>query len=179
MKSMIRAATLNDAEAMTRLHVAAWRETYAELVPKSYLEALDATIRVEQRRALLLRRDIVSAVVERNGSIAGFALGGPCRSSDPSCPRELYAIYLLRAFQRRGCGLALVRFVATRFVEQGCDRFIVWVLRDNHSARRFYEQLGGTLIREMSIDIGGAQLVEVAYGLSARALVASTPADAG
>jgi hypothetical protein len=40
----------------------------------------------------------------------------------------------------------------------------VWVLRDNATARRFYERLGGVFIREQPITIGSSVLREVSYG---------------
>ncbi len=41
---------------------------------------------------------------------------------------------------------------------------IVWVLRDNQAARRFYERLGGVYIREQPITIGSSLVQEVSYG---------------
>jgi hypothetical protein len=40
----------------------------------------------------------------------------------------------------------------------------LWVLRDNLPARRFYEELGGTLIGERTDRREMAELPEVAYG---------------
>jgi hypothetical protein len=41
---------------------------------------------------------------------------------------------------------------------------IVWVLRDNTRARRFYERLGGIYVRSQPVTIGTAVLEEVSYG---------------
>jgi hypothetical protein len=41
---------------------------------------------------------------------------------------------------------------------------IVWVLRDNAPARKFYERLGGAYVRMQPITIGPALLQEVSYG---------------
>jgi hypothetical protein len=43
------------------------------------------------------------------------------------------------------------------------NSMLVWVLRDNPS-RGFYEALGGEYVREQAITIGGANLIELAYG---------------
>ena len=48
--------------------------------------------------------------------------------------------------------------------ELGLADMIVWVLRDNAGARRFYERLGGTYVRTQPITIGAALLQEVSYG---------------
>ena len=39
---------------------------------------------------------------------------------------------------------------------------VIWVMKDN-PARRFYEKLGGRLIGEAGITIGGKDLLKVAY----------------
>jgi hypothetical protein len=41
---------------------------------------------------------------------------------------------------------------------------IVWVMRDNQPARRFYERLGGVYVRTQPTTIGPATLEEVSYG---------------
>ena len=42
---------------------------------------------------------------------------------------------------------------------------LLWVSRrKSFSARRFYESLGGKVVRSQEINIGGVDLVEVAYG---------------
>ena len=42
---------------------------------------------------------------------------------------------------------------------------LVWVLADNPS-RGFYQALGGVQIRQQTITVGGAELLEIAYGWS-------------
>jgi RimJ/RimL family protein N-acetyltransferase len=41
---------------------------------------------------------------------------------------------------------------------------MVWTLKDNARARRFYERLGGRPLGERQERIGGVDLAEVAYG---------------
>jgi hypothetical protein len=48
--------------------------------------------------------------------------------------------------------------------KQGHLQMIIYVLRDNHSARGFYEAIGGTLARERLFDVRGSLLPEVGYG---------------
>jgi hypothetical protein len=48
--------------------------------------------------------------------------------------------------------------------EMGLADMIVWVLRDNAGARRFYERLGGVYVRTQPITIGSTVLQEVSYG---------------
>jgi hypothetical protein len=41
---------------------------------------------------------------------------------------------------------------------------IIWALKENRRARAFYEAMGGVLVGEKTITIGGAELADVAYG---------------
>ena len=64
----------------------------------------------------------------------------------------------------RGVGRLLVSAVARRLLVDGFRSMLLWVLEDNHPARRFYESLGGGLVGRETITIGGTDLVEVSYG---------------
>ena len=52
---------------------------------------------------------------------------------------------------------------------------LTWILAQNHSARRFYEALGGLPVREKDIPIGGIILEEVAYGWTDISALAKAP----
>jgi hypothetical protein len=41
---------------------------------------------------------------------------------------------------------------------------LLWVFKENHPSRRFYEAIGGNYLREKTIEIGNQTLIEVAYG---------------
>ena len=168
MDVRIREAVPADARAITRVHIDTWRTAYAGIVPAEHLAGLS----YERREAVwvqILSRDepAQSNFVAETGSgeIVGFAGGGPEREGDRVYRAELYAIYLLREHQRRGTGRRLARAVARGLLAAGFDSMLLWVLEDNHPARRFYESLGGEQVGRKTIEIGGADLVEVSYGL--------------
>ena len=109
------------------------------------------------------------------GNVLGFAVGGPERSGHEDYKGELHAIYLAEQYQRQETGTRLVSTVAKRLSQEGYQSMLVWVLADNPS-RRFYEVLGGKLVNEQSIIIGGATLLEVAYAWEdISQLAANTP----
>jgi len=164
MVSLVRPAEIDDAAAIARVHVAAWRTTYRGLLPDDFLASLDA-LRYEERwkRTLSERSDRVYVAEDIDGLVA-FASGGHERAGETGYSGELYAIYVLREAQGRGHGRRLVQAVAGGLREMGLTDMIVWVLRDNRSARDFYEKLGGVFVRSQPITIGSALLQEVAYG---------------
>ena len=163
---LIRAASISDAPAIAHVHVSSWLTTYRGIVPDGYLDSRDLQ-RSIARWQEILRDDPAKGwftiVAEESGQIVGFASAGPIRTDDPGYTGELGGIYLLQSRQRRGIGRLLVADVARCLRERGMDSMFVWVLRDNPS-RAFYEVLGGAYVREQPITIGGAELIEVAYG---------------
>ena len=161
---MIRAAVTDDAPAIARVHVASWRSTYPALLPGDFLDSLTETGYAERWRRLLGDGSSRVYLVEDDGEPVGFASGGRERAGETGYTGELYAIYVLDDFQRRGYGRELVRAVVAGLQEMGLDDMIIWVLRDNINARRFYEHLGGIYVRSQPITIGSATLEEVSYG---------------
>ena len=163
----IRAAELHDAPAIARVHIETWRSAYQGIVPDAYLASLSPAEREGQWRDVLAddggARFVLLAQDEADERI-GFAAAGPERSGDPQYRGELYALYVLPSYQRRGLGRALVRAVVDQLVATGTRSMLLWVLEANAPARRFYEGLGGAVVREQPIEIGGVTFMEVAYG---------------
>jgi GNAT superfamily N-acetyltransferase len=173
----------NDAAGIAQVHVAAWRSAYRGIVAQSYLDALDVAAREQNWTEWLSRTgpDVVGIyVAEISGSVVGFISGGALREAVGDCDCEIYAIYVLEQAQQRGIGRALMSRMATELAAQGFARPAVWVLAQN-PACRFYARLGARPMAEKQIEIGGAQLTELAYGWNQRnaLLGEDIPADAG
>lgn len=77
---------------------------------------------------------------------------------------KLYAIYILKSYHRKGIGRGLTARVVEALQARGLDSMIIWVLKQNTSACRFYEALGGELVAEKQLVIGGEPYQAVAYG---------------
>jgi GrpB-like predicted nucleotidyltransferase (UPF0157 family) len=98
------------------------------------------------------------------GEIVGFVKAAAERSGDPLHTGEVHALYVLAQHQGRGLGRRLMTAGAQGLLRRNHRAMLVWVLKDNHPSRRFYERLGGQLLREQVLKIGGAEHLEVAYG---------------
>jgi L-amino acid N-acyltransferase YncA len=164
----IRAAQLEDSRAIAEIHVTAWRESYRDLVPETVLNNLSVSERTDKWRQAIQKMSSNLAyhpifVAERNGEIVGFADGGPCRSVSLGQEMEIYAIYLLARAKRRGFGSALLRTLAMDFVSKGALSAGVWVLRDNHTARSFYERFGAQCAADRVERRPECDLIEVGY----------------
>ncbi len=176
-RPVVREARPADVPGIARVHVDTWRTTYRGIVPDDYLDALSYEARERfWTRALERLAAAGEAGATGNphpgglfvaeapgGEVVGFASCGREATGDPQYPGELYAIYVLDAWQGQGLGRRLARAVADRLAAAGLYSMLVWVLADN-PMRRFYEALGDRLLREKKVEIGGVALVEVAYG---------------
>jgi ribosomal protein S18 acetylase RimI-like enzyme len=110
------------------------------------------------------REEYIYVAENDAGDIIGIAMGGPESSNHPLYTGAIYFLYLLPAYHRQGIGRQLLISVVERLVEHGMDSLLIWVLKANTPARRFYEALGGQFVLEKQIEDRGAVLDEVAYG---------------
>ncbi|MYC84844.1 MAG: GNAT family N-acetyltransferase [Acidimicrobiia bacterium] len=163
----VRTAESRDAKSLARVHVDSWRSTYAGILPDEFLAGLSYRDRESfWEQVLTTARPTVSNFLAEteSGDVVGLAAGGPERTGSETYLGELYLVYLLEQYQRRGLGRLLVSAVAERLLADGFGSMLLWVAKDNHPACRFYEALGGEPIDTRTIDVAGADLDEVAYG---------------
>jgi len=161
---MIRLAQVEDAPAIARVHIDTWRTTYAGIVPAEHLVRLSYE-RCEARWLPHVsdpQGETHTFVAEDRGQVVAFASGGPARDPLPGFDAELYNIYVLKAFQGAGFGRLLITRLAQDLAGRGYHSLVTWVLKDN-PACRFYERLGGWLMGEKIVEVGGKELVDVAY----------------
>ena len=163
---MVRPAELADAAAIARVHVETWKTAYRGLLPADFLDSLTETSYFERWQRGLADSSTRIYVAEDETGVVGFASGGPERAGESGFKGELYALYVHSGAHRRGFGRELVGAVVTGLREMRLGDMIIWVLRDNPGARKFYERMGGRYVRAQPITIGSATLQEVAYGWS-------------
>jgi L-amino acid N-acyltransferase YncA len=161
-----RDATLEDAPGISNAHVRSWQESYRGIVPDAHLDSLDPSSRAkmwaERFKDSTFDGHVIVAA-DSNENIVGFIAVGPSRSQEYPGWGEVRAIYLLRDFKGCGVGRQLFDLGKQRLQTLGYQSFFCWVLKDNPT-RYFYESTGGKLSRfEKTIQIGGSNLLEVAY----------------
>lgn len=145
----VRAATAADAPAIARIRVESWRATYAGIVPAAILGRMDVDrntawlrARIEESAAPAATSPITLVVEDAPGTVAGYALGGPCRDDDGRDLGEVEAIYLAPAARGRGLGRPLLEAAVAALRAAGFETTVLWVLTANGPARRFYEAAG-------------------------------------
>lgn len=160
----IRRASTSDASAISHVQVETWRPAYSGIISDEFLASLSKDDRMRSWTEILQQPDQATFVAEAGGAeIVGFASGGPEREGRQDYRGELYAIYVLPEWQRKGIGRKLATMFAHWLTESGYDTMLVWVLSLN-PFRDFYENLGGKLIARKSVMIAAQSLEEAAYG---------------
>jgi GNAT superfamily N-acetyltransferase len=160
----VREAKLEDAEGIARVHTDSWQTSYRGILPATVLDRIDVGQRTESRRRILRDRSVFQLVAYdlTHGDIVGFCDAGPSRRHVPYAG-EVYAIYLAHRAKRHGIGQEMFERVQAWLAAQNMRSMIVWVLENNHHARRFYEAMGGTPGPRFASRVGGFPVVELAY----------------
>jgi GNAT superfamily N-acetyltransferase len=137
----IRRLTEADIDPVAVLHVRTWQAAYAGIMPGDFLDALSPAAFAQRRRSRTAPPGAAALVAVDEGVVIGFANFGPSRTEDPGVA-ELYALYVDPDRWGTGAGRALVRAVRAALILDGWTELRLWVLEDNHRARRFYERAG-------------------------------------
>jgi L-amino acid N-acyltransferase YncA len=134
----VRAANVPDAHGIAVVHVEAWRETYAHVLPAQVL----ANLSVAQRAARWAERIAAPSptvwVAVDGDLIVGWATSSSGHAADAPRDLELEGIYLRASHYGSGAGQALLDAAL------GSSPAFLWVAADNPRAHAFYARNGFT-----------------------------------
>lgn len=159
----IRIGTIEDIKGLARVHYESWKTTYSgifseeTLTNRTYEKVLSNwRPRLENRNE---KYQCYLAETEE-GEIVAFVECGVERTNNFQIEGELYTLYILESFQRKGIGTLLFKKVIEHLSNHNIHSVMAWVIKDNES-RKFYERHGGEVIGEQLI--GDTGILEVAY----------------
>lgn len=163
----IRKGTINDAYGIARVQVKGWHTTYNGIVPDKFLNQMSIEEQEKKLRIGLTnkqRKERFFVAENDKSEIVGYIIGGENRYSEeyPDCGGELYAIYILKNYQRDGLGRKLVQTLVDWLKDNKFNQMLVWVIADN-PAKYFYEKLGAKYLGEKQLEIEGKKLDEYVY----------------
>jgi GNAT superfamily N-acetyltransferase len=159
----IREARLADADGIARAHTASWRTSYRGILPESVLAHIDVDQRAASWRRTLEDRSVLTLVAYdvTHHDIVGLCDAGPSRRNPGM--GEVYRMYLEHHARRHGLGREMFDRITEWLRTSGQRSLIIWVLDNNHHARRFYEAMGGRAARRVPSRIFGFPIVELSY----------------
>ena len=164
---MIRAATAADIPDLARVHVEAWRQTYAGHVPEALLAPDRIDFRAALWTAILAGGEgpfLALVAPDDSGAIAALGLFMPASEAPAGWDHEIRSLYLLRHFQRRGIGRAMLAQGRDWVRGRGGRNLMAWALDANTQAQDFYRAMGAVEIARRSVPAGAATLNEVGFG---------------
>ena len=136
MKPVIRPMRPEDRNGKGYVHWQAWREAYAGLVDGTWLHSRT----LAQCVALAHRFSDRTYVAVLGDEVVGFGMYGETRDADLPGFGELYALYVLQAHWGQGVGHALMNACMAQMIAR--PGVLLWVLKGNERAIRFYERHG-------------------------------------
>lgn len=162
----IRPAQPEDAAEVARVNHETWMATYKGILDDATIKSrsLEEQVQLWQQQLGTMSPLEMRFVADVNGMIVGYAGGG--RNPDPRSPfqAELFGIYVLADYQKKGIGQALIHELAAWLHSKGLESMLVWIMREN-PYRKFYEKLGGQLLEQSrDIDYSGKKVNVVCYG---------------
>ncbi|WP_435105760.1 GNAT family N-acetyltransferase [Nocardiopsis synnemataformans] len=157
---LIRRAVPEDGPAVADVEVRSWRAAYPGIVPQDYLDAMD----VGQRGARwsdwiagAARPEAELLLAEGGGGAVAFACFAPVEEDGQETggiagPCELEAFFSVPEVWGSGVNRRLIADVHRAVAGAGYAEAVLWALRDNLRARRFYAAHGweadGTVTEE-------------------------------
>ncbi|MEO0794133.1 MAG: GNAT family N-acetyltransferase [Verrucomicrobiota bacterium] len=151
----VRTPEIRDARSIAEIHVQSWRSAYRGIMPQRLLDNLDVGEREEMWQRILESQCRQNLVLELESRIIGWSAFGKARDEDlnPNKVAELYGIYLLQEYWGNGYGSELWQSSLNSIIETDAQSVVLWVLKENRRAVRFYSRHGFSLERGKSKDL--------------------------
>ena len=163
---LLRPAEPPDAIAVARVHVRSWQVGYRGLLPDDYLDQLRPEERAEKYTFGSVDPGKPATIVAAEADvICGFVTTAPARDPDVAGYGELCALYVDPEWWGHHIGAALVSAARARLLDLGFRHAILWVLKGNSRAARFYridQWVADGRLR--TISVWNIMVEEVRYG---------------
>lgn len=160
----IRNIKKEDIPKVVNIQIDGWKSAYKGIIDDNYLANMNPNEKIKMREKDYKETRFI--VAEINNEIVGF-----CRFTDnmektPETPEvdcELRALYVKPELKHNGIGKKMFQYAVNEFKNIGKTKMVLWCLKDNVLARKFYEKMGGIIIKERLIHIGNRDYQEVAF----------------
>ena len=170
---VIRPAVATDAATVAAIHVASWRDAYAQILTFEYLSGPIESDRTAVWSHRLRERppgQLVDMAFDQAGRAQGFVCG--YLDSDPAWGSLIDNLHVLPQTRSRGIGGRLLQTAARQLLAKGPGRGLrLWVFEANEAAVRFYKRLGGEVVERASSKMpaaGGKAVLRVHWPTLAR-----------
>lgn len=163
---VIRRVEKKDLPVVVDIKTKGWQSAYGGIIDSEYLDNLE-----NERNAIIVRMEANFGingfiVAELDGEVVGFCRYIADNSFSPEIEDadcELAAIYIRPDLKYRGIGTKMFEYVVDEFRKQGKTKMVLWCLKDNEPTKKFYAKMGGKIIKERDVEIGGKDYKECCF----------------
>ena len=156
-KIVVRNAEKEDVRQIAEILVEDWQKAYRGIMDDAFLDSMN----VSQRCEIEGKRYQKYAVAADGNEILGYAWLEMTEDGPADC--EVIALYVRYSYRNNGIGKLLLHYAIKYFRESGKKRMIIWCLKENDEARRFYEKNGGKAFRISSHNWGNKECEIISY----------------
>jgi 3-deoxy-manno-octulosonate cytidylyltransferase (CMP-KDO synthetase) len=164
-KIIYREAKFEDIPQIARVHVESWQRSFAGITPQEHLDKMSVENRIGRFKEAFTQNSFYKMFVAEESvenKIVGFADFGESKV-DKSFDAQLWAIYFLPEFQRKGIGGNLFRLCQKEMAARGFKSMCLDTLEIS-PYRAFYEKMGGRVVGESSHTLAGKEFKTLIYG---------------
>ena len=160
----IRDIKKEDIPQVVDIQINGWREAYKGIIVDEYLENMNREEKIKMRQNDYMENRFI--VAELNNEVVGFCRYTDNLSKTPETPEadcELISLYVKPELKHNGIGRKMFEYAINEFKNLGKSKMIIGCLKDNKLSRKFYEKMGGKIIKERLIHIGDRDFEEVIF----------------
>ena len=159
MAYTIERAKPADAQAYAYIQTESWKAAFKGIIPPDVLAASTAMDRATAMYERLIAQQIGNGYLLRvDGKPHCIAWWAATREDDMPGYAELICIHSLQDRWHQGYGSKMMAQVLSDMAAAGHQRAMLWVFRENHPTRRFYEKHGFTTNGREKIALGAVEL---------------------
>lgn len=139
---VVRQATLEDADALARLHANSWRQTYRGQLTDAFLDGPILEDRLALWRERLTQPSLHQGIWVATRADVPVGLACAYAQHDPQWGTLLENLHVAHEHKRQGVGQLLFATVRQWAMHSSQAPWLhLWVLASNHAAQRFYQGL--------------------------------------
>lgn len=159
----IRLNKIEDQKQMAKIKIDSWKKTYKNIIDQNYLDSLNYEI--QEQKYLNSFEEYKNNVLIAEDNNTKEVIGYCCFSLEENelADSEIVSIYLNPNYTKKGIGTSLFRETIKELKKYNKKTILLWCLKDNKLAIKFYEKLGGIKIKCKMAKIGNKVYQEDGY----------------
>lgn len=159
----IRLNHLEDQEGMAKIKIDSWKHTYKNIIDENYLNSLN--YEEQTQKYIDSYEEYKSTVLIAEDKSTKEIIGYACFSTEPNeySDSELVSLYLSPKETGKGIGSSLFREVIKELKKYNKKSMLIWCIKENKNAIKFYEKQGAIKKHEKMARIGNKVYQEYGF----------------